>query len=260
MSRARTRKQEEKVTFLQTNPEAVEQETVVTVEKSGGIFEAMVTGRAERVDYDDIEFATGKITLLSDLDTEDADFDARSDGNPVHPPGGSFGGGEDFISLSKDGIGIMGEDEFLGEDNGGYDVPREARAIDDGETLNFDVETFIKKAKKKGEDDDDEEADFLDYSEAPPGGIATNIEFKVLNNKAGTVELVLYGEDESTIAVKTVEIGAGQKGTMDMIGHVMTPNTTFSEWDFSVEGDVQVAITEIGYSTNYNPGDVIMDT
>lgn len=258
MSRARSRKQDDKVAFLQANPEAVEQETVVTVEKIGGEFEAIVTGRAERIDYDDIEFANNKITLLDDLSTEDADFDVWSNNGSVHPPGGSIGGGEDFISLSKDGIGIMGEDEFLGEDNGGYDVPREARAIDDGETLNFDI-GFVKKAKKKGEGDDDEEADFLDYSEAPPGGIATNIEFKVLNNKSGTVELVLYGEDEGTVAVKTVEIGAGQKGTMDMIGHVMDPNTTFTEWDFSVEGDVQVAITEIGYSTNFNPNDAFMD-
>lgn len=260
MSRARARKQEEKVEFLQSNPGAIEQETKLTVEKIGGEFTVVVTGEAELDSYSDIDFTNNKITLLHDLDTTDSDFDVYSDASPVHPPEGGFGGGEDFFSLSNKGFGVMGEDEFLGEDEGGFDVPRAAKAINDGETLNFELEVFEKK-KAKGEGDEEVESSFLDYSEADDGGTATNIKFEVLNNQSGTVTLEIYGEDEGgLIVVKTVEIGDGQKGVMEDIGHVMAPNTTFDEWEFSVEGDVQVAITEIGYSTNYDSGALFEDT
>lgn len=247
MSRARERKQQETQQFLQENPEAIEHDTQLSVAQNPGtgFFEVQVGGskgvlfdaRDEGGDSDleEDETIDPLITTLSDLDTNEIDFDFMD-------------GGEDgFLTLTEYGMGIAGEDDNLFRKSDG-ELKKDAKDIREGEVLEVDAVRFPREEHELniqvegGEDDEF-------------GMTGANIEFTVLNNKSGSVELLL--EQDGPDQLITFDIAQGNKGLMDNIGFVAFDDEVFGGFELSVSGEVQIALTGIDFSTNYE-GDTIL--
>lgn len=243
MSRARDRKVQEKQDFLNENPEAVEHDTQLSVSPDS-FFDIEVTGsKGMLVGYEgDVQTREPMITLLSDLDTKEIDFDFLD-------------GGEDaFLTLTEDGMGILGEDENAYKNNG--DLKKDARDIREGEVLDTDL---------RGEPRHEGNLEFRELVEEGGedefGVTGVNIEFTVLNNKSGTVELLLQPNEgpernlrdiEGPGQLITFDVDQGSKGLTDNIGFVALDGDVLGGFQFTVSGDVQVALTGIDFSTNYD--------
>ena len=220
MSRARGNRQDEKNAFLQANPEIFEHDTELSVGKSGGIFEVQAEGEKGLLrDYEEKIIDTDpEITLLRDLDTFEVDFDFFDND------------GEDdaLMTLTEEGFGLIGEDDDSFDGNG--DLTQDAMDIREGEVLDGDVR-------------------FEDNLEDDEGLIGVNIEFKVLNDDAGTVELNI--EDDGPDQLITFDVSQDSAGTMGNIAFVAPSGDPFTDFQFTVSGDVQVSVIGIGFSTNF---------
>lgn len=283
MSRARDRKAEETLQFLQQNPEVVEHETQVSVEKNG-IFEMVASDGENPLPLEnDVNVANNKVTYLDEAQTLEGTFFAR---DLFFGGEDGFGGeddevrgdieihGEDFemrpgeaeISLSKNGIGVLGEDEpAFGED--GPNPPRESSALDDDEVFGFLLDgtrpdrAYVQPQTLEHMGDDGE------Y-----GLSGVNIEFEVLNNKSGTVTLVMFDtfpvmleRNEVQVmppegppllpnaVVKEVEIGSGEKGRVDDIGFFLAEGELYDGFEIFVDGGVQIGLVGVDYSTEGEP-------
>lgn len=226
MSRGRQAKSEAKTAFLDAHPESIDHDTILSVSESP-FFEVIAEGEKGNLrGYNDEEFVHPLITTLDDLDTFEADFD-------FHTGGEDYGG---HLTLTEDGFGILGEDENPIRNNG--ELKRDARGIEEGEVLDFD----IRNTPESHLECDEEEEEF--------GGTAVNIDFTVLNNKSGTVELRLFQDDGPSI-LREFDVAQGSKGNVHNIGYVMPEGDVYDEWQFSIDGNVEVAISQIGFSTNY---------
>lgn len=244
MSRARTRKQEEKRQFLEDYPEAVEHDTQLSVAQNpfSGLFDVQAEGsKGMLVNYeDDVDMRLPEITLLGDLDTEEIDFDFLT------------GEDEARLTLTEDGMGILGEDENIFRKSDGA-LKRDARDIREGEVLDTDLRGLPFDGRRVEVHEGGEDEMF--------GVTGVNIEFTVLNNKSGTVELILPPSEMEEMNLRglegpgrliTFDVDQGSKGLADNIGAVALDGEVFGGFQFTVSGDVQVALTGIDFSTNYD--------
>lgn len=252
MSRARARKQEEKQEFFESNPEAVEHDTQISVEKDGIHLLVASDGEGPLPLFNDVEESTGKVTYLDDAETEEGRFFA------FESEGGD--GGEDaYISLSKDGIGVLGEDEQAFNENNN-NAPRESRAMDEGEGI-----VFITDGGFGGH----EGCFQVQGGEDEFGLSGVNIEFEVLNNKGGLITLVMFdtgkvkpnpeqqqeiGPPEQSFIQTEIEIAAGEKGRVEDIGFFLPEGELYDGFQVFVDGQVQVALVGVDYSTEGEPG------
>ena len=238
MSRARGRKQQETRDFFAENPEAFDFDTQLSVVGNGRRFEVQAEGSKGALrDYDDEELVDPLITLLSDLDTFEADFEFRD----------ADGEDDALLTLTEYGFGIIGEDEdVIKEGDDGEDVLRNtAQDIREDEILEVDFQN-----RPYPEMGMQEERGF-DVEEIF-GGTAVNIDFMVLNNKSGTVQLFIEPGDEGPDELITFDVGADSKGLQENVGFVMPDGQVFAGFDFTVIGDVRVSVTGIDFSSNYN--------
>ena len=242
MSRARARKQQDTREFFAENPEAFDHDTQLSVVNNGGRFEVQAEGSKGAIrDYDDEELVDPLITLLSDLDTFEVDFNAHADPDPENPP---FNLDPAFLSLTEQGFGILGETENVFKDEDEDELRNTAEDIRVGESLEVNFRNFP----------------FLEVQEIEDGpegsvfgGTAVNIDFMVLNNQPGTVQLFVNsgtpgGQDE----LITFDVGADSKGLQENVGFVMPDGEVFAGFDFEVTGDVRVSLTGIDFSSNYD--------
>lgn len=251
MSRARARKQEEKKEFLQENPQLIEYDTVIgvgnnpdgefTVDARDGLGDPLF------VDEDVDAAIANEITVLDD-------FTVMGDGRF---DGGEDGGEDAAVTLGPDGIGVQGEDEYFNAHAPSPVIPDDAFSIDEGETLEFDLETqqnFVGNG--------------IQSLNGPTLGFTDLlIEYKVLNDGAGDIELeleqgggfVVYGPNLNSgpPAPINIQIGTGQSGTTGEIEVDAPMGMFFGGFDLTVEGDVEIVVTGISYGSDFSLFDTI---
>lgn len=237
MSRARGRKQQETQAFFAENPEAFDHDTQLSVTNTNGRFEVLAEG--EKGDLRENEgpvFSNPLITLLYDLDTSEADFDFYA----PNEEGEDF---EGFLTLTEQGFGIIGEDEpvIKEDDDDEPELRNTAEDIREGEKLEVDFPPYYFPYGGK---------QLFEEENGPFGGTAVNIDFMVLNNQAGTVELTINNEGPDQLI--TFDVGEDSKGLQDNIGFVMPDGQVFDGFDVTVSGDVRVSLTGIDFSSNFD--------
>lgn len=235
MSRARTRKQEEKIDFLTQNPELIEYDTHLSVVPDGGGFTVEAKdGLGQPLPVFLTELGPGLVsTLVREVELVDGTLSVTA---PV--PSDPFL--EPFISLNDDGFGVFSEN----------DVPiKETGTLNDGEALGFEFfGPFALVSTLNG---------------GPPAFGITDllIEYEVLNNGAGTIELQLENAPSPVVYVgnglpgptppEVVQVDSGSKNTTGHIEVDAAPGMAFGGWDLTVEGNVQIAVTGISYGTEH---------
>lgn len=254
MSRGRQAKADAKKTFLTQNPELIEYDTQISVTEVAGAFVPdLRDGLGQQIQDNedapfflggDVAIAGGLVTVPTELDLPDGVLFAVDTENP---PSQAFGGDASAaLTLTKNGLGVVDADEFenLGEDLQGDNpkVAREARGMDEGEIIVFGPDGLF--------------GDSEDWDNPPFVFTDLLIEFTVLNNKAGTLNLSMEEIYSNSPVEHRVEIDAGSKNTTGQIELDFDLEDDFSLWTFGVEdGGLEVIVTGISYSGG--PGDFI---
>lgn len=248
MSRARQRKQEEKITFLQENPELIEHEATFGVEGPDQFGRFGPTATYQGNPYYADGWVEGEIpgdlTLYGFIFGGGAELNAYLNG-----PGGEaihLGGGP-YISTSALGFGVAdpGEAEGIGFGGAGsrsslVDGPVDgAKTLDADEVLVLDIFT-----PKKPMQYTLEEGPEMDL-----GATGVNVEFLVVSG-SGAVELYT---DEGGAPAQTKQVGPGQAGLEDQIALFEGPDNPFDDVGIIVTGDLEIAVTGISYSLNFEP-------
>ena len=256
MSRARGRKQQETIEFFEENPELVEYDVQVGVTSvdgpKGEIFLPDVRdglgfpindpegedffGPAERM------FAPDEVTLaLGVLPPDALLFAPGGEGGPL-PGLFPMLVENNSLTLTEEGIGILGEDErdalddALGEDEA---LPTDAKAINEGEVLFFGYGDLLPIFEQEP-------------VEPGPPGMLTDvlIEFTVLNDAGGTVGFQagsIFGPEEPF--EEEFQIAPNSEDSTGQFEVDFLPDDFVNLWALSVtEGDVAIAVTGISYA------------
>lgn len=267
---------------LQSSPELVQHDTQIRVApglETNFEIQATTLGAPSPVLQEGFD-PSPEFTVLEDLEAGGGRFFFGDESRQIPEPGNQVainfveGDGEDWfegedggISLSEEGIGVFSYEEMyqkilIGEDGEEVDNT-DPIALNDDEFIGFDVfgEDFNEFIgfQMLGEEEDDDD----DYEPFDPGITGLNIQFEVLNDEAGSVDLFfanfpfmvkhefLEGFQVPQANGFSVDIAEGQKGTVDNIGFFLPDIGAVDVWDLSVDGDVNIAITGIDFSTNF---------
>lgn len=243
MSRARQRKQEEKITFLQENPELVDHDAVLAVEGPDQFGRFGPTGSYQGNPYFADGWLEGEIpgdlTLYGFVFGGAAQLNAFVTESEI-PLSGSF------VSTSALGFGVADPEEAEGIGFGGdgsrsslTEEPVDgAKTLDEGELLMLDI-TTPKVPKNYGVEDG---------PDLSLGATGVSVDFLVIGG-SGAVEL--FGGDSGS--AQSVQIGPDQAGQEDTIAIFGGPDDPFNAAGITVIGDLEITVTGINYSLNFEP-------
>ncbi len=242
MSNARGNRGDDKQAFLTQNPNLIEYDTNISVVDLGGIFNVAATdglGQPLPVSLRGAVPGAGS-TLAKEVDLTDGTLSVTAP-VPSHP---SL---DPFITLSDRGFGVFSEN----------DVPLEnTYVLNNGEALGFEVNDSFCPS-------------FITLN----GGFMTNgitdllIEYEVLNDEAGTITLEFDNAAPPLLHLgngplgptppEVVNIATGSENSTGFIEVDAPYGMPFGGWEFTVDGDVNVAVTGISYGTNFDGGILI---
>lgn len=262
MPRRRAERQQEKEEFLLQNPELVTYTTRIEVDADGGEDAVFSQDGGPFEEANTFGFGGNEsFVLVGGISGPGFDIQAFEDfeflGNPMVQgplPQELFFFGPTPITISENGFGVAGEDEFFGGEDeimvkplmGGEDdedaIPPGFDTIDEGENFSVRVDSF------SGEDYYGE--DFGD--EDDEGGLSFGIDFTASGRGSVTIEL-FDGEDESApILTETFNIPFGtQPGEVLNFAVDAPDDDLFQFANVSTDGGAAISIVGVDLETNF---------